>query len=747
MKTPALLTCLAVTLVAVAGLMVAPRAEAGAQWIEIGSAPGQIVDVGSDRILFRQTDTTLGIFDRSSQATTPVAVAGADATEGFLAPGGAVFATTAGSVRVWELRDGTTTDLGPYSTPRFTLEVAGGFAIWAQGGFTPASLFRRDLSSHTTVNLGSFEASNGPVNGADVAPNGDVVFYKNFGCGGVCRFRNGASTQLGPIESTFPYPRTDGTNVVWATAQFTEVNGSTQRTDTLKGVDALGTPFTISGLKQPFGDYHYRLSAGRIAVVKDARVVVRDTDGVETPVSPTTDPATMDDWALAGFNDAGEVIYRAHTPDRQAHYFLGRKGEAPVSLGVLPTDFEEPGRGYGDHVFASGGHWYAAIGASLRRLSLTDTPIDGSETRIDSGPEGDQGATTATFEFSSTAAAATFQCRLDGADWENCASPKTYTGLTHGEHSFVVRAVKAGGAVETEPASAAWSVESTPPEPFVLAAPQDGAVTRDRTPSVSWQAASDSGTGIDHYEVFLDGSHVANVDGLAFTFPNELADGVHAWHVVAVDRADNRRSSPQRAFRVDTTAPHAALRASPNPVLTGARVAFDASGSGDPGGAGIVEYAWDIDGDHKTDRRTGGSPRTGVTYRSRREILPSVLVTDGAGNRRRAGVALSVRPRPPAGRPGITIDGGAAVTPDARVDVGVVWPPYARTVLLSNDGGFARAQRFRVRRTIRWKLRSAGGGGQRTAYARFGGTGNPNQQYQDDILLRSSKRLTVAHGR
>ncbi|HKP89107.1 MAG TPA: Ig-like domain-containing protein [Thermoleophilaceae bacterium] len=730
---------------AVAG---APRAEAAPQWIEMGSVPGQILDVDPGRILFKQSQSALGIFDRSSQTTTPVAVAGADATEGFLTSHGAIFATVTGSSRrVWELRDGTLVDLGPYGSFRFTLEVAGHFAIWSLDGSAPAPLFRRDLDTATTVTVGNVLAANGPLSGSDLAPNGDVVYFCSSGIDHICRFRSGTNTDIGQPPHTYPYPRTDGTNAAWATRESTEVNGQPQTIDRLEGINALGNPFTVEGLHQPFGDYHYRLAGGRIAVVKSSRVFIRDTDGSETAVSPVSDPNTMDGWALAGFNDAGEVIYRTHIAG-QANYFLGKKGANPVPLGVLPSDFEYPGHGYGDYVFPAGSNWYAVIAGSLRRLSLNDGFIDGSETHIVSGPQGDQNGTTATFEFTTTAAGATFECRLDGAAYEACASGKTYTGLDHGQHSFVVRAVKPGGSVETEPASASWAVESTPPNAFDLTAPADGANTRDSTPTLSWEQSSDGGSGIDHYEVRLDGSHAADVNGTTFTFPSALADGVHDWLVIAVDHAGNQRSSPERSFRVDTTRPQSALSASPNPALTGARVTFDASRSKDPGGSGIVRYQWDITGDGKIDRDSGASPHMTATYSSRREIRPSVVVTDAAGNSRRAAVSLSVRPRPPAGRVGITIDHGAVITRDRQVEIGVVWPRNARFVLLSNDGGFTNAKRFPVQRTIGWTLRrGTGKGGSRTVYARFLGGANPNQPYQDDIVWRPASTRAVAQAR
>jgi uncharacterized repeat protein (TIGR01451 family) len=87
--------------------------------------------------------------------------------------------------------------------------------------------------------------------------------------------------------------------------------------------------------------------------------------------------------------------------------------------------------------------------------------VEGPDTAISSGPSGTIRATSATFEFASTQAIAYYECSLDKAAWQRCASPATVDGLTtNKQHTFEVRAVNAEGLYDSTPASRTFSVEA-----------------------------------------------------------------------------------------------------------------------------------------------------------------------------------------------------------------------------------------------------------------------------------------------
>jgi DNA-binding phage protein len=85
------------------------------------------------------------------------------------------------------------------------------------------------------------------------------------------------------------------------------------------------------------------------------------------------------------------------------------------------------------------------------------------ETGIDAGPSGTVSSSSASFTFSSNEAGSTFECSLDAGAFGSCSSPKSYTGLSDGSHTFSVRAIDTAGNIDATPATRAWTVNTTPP--------------------------------------------------------------------------------------------------------------------------------------------------------------------------------------------------------------------------------------------------------------------------------------------
>jgi Bacterial Ig domain len=97
---------------------------------------------------------------------------------------------------------------------------------------------------------------------------------------------------------------------------------------------------------------------------------------------------------------------------------------------------------------------------------LDTTPPD---TTITSAPTGTTTSHSASFSFTATETA-TFECSVDGSSWAACSSPQSYSSLADGSHTFQVRATDAAANVDPTPASATWTIVSTPANDMFAAA-------------------------------------------------------------------------------------------------------------------------------------------------------------------------------------------------------------------------------------------------------------------------------------
>ena len=112
-------------------------------------------------------------------------------------------------------------------------------------------------------------------------------------------------------------------------------------------------------------------------------------------------------------------------------------------------------------LYVAGGEQAPRDGIEQLRLAYEEAvPV----AQIVSGPPDVTSDTGATFEFSSPDAdVSSFQCSLDGAEFERCAEARrhVYTGLAIGEHVFRVRAVDAARNV-SDPVERRWRIDCPP---------------------------------------------------------------------------------------------------------------------------------------------------------------------------------------------------------------------------------------------------------------------------------------------
>ena len=189
---------------------------------------------------------------------------------------------------------------------------------------------------------------------------------------------------------------------------------------------------------------------------------------------------------------------------------------------------------------------------SAKRTFSIDTTLP--NTTITSGPSGTLKSTSASFGFTSTESNSTFQCSLDGAAFTSCASPKSYTNLKNGPHTFKVRAIDRAGNTDATPAVRSWTVDTTPLplrdtiRPTIKGmVPKHRSTTRDTTPTIK-ATVKDNLTNLkkSNIKLYVSGKRIASskfkysasTDKLTYNSP-KLSKGKKTVKVVARDAAGN----------------------------------------------------------------------------------------------------------------------------------------------------------------------------------------------------------------
>ena len=144
-------------------------------------------------------------------------------------------------------------------------------------------------------------------------------------------------------------------------------------------------------------------------------------------------------------------------------------------------------------------------------------------------------------------------------------------------------------------------VDASAPEPAVLTTPADQSVIAGPLPAFAWQPATDPETGIQRYQVFVDGQPVASqrkptsfaLTGVA------LGNGAHTWQVRAYNWAGGSSDSAVSTFTINDYAPPSTFRAwrpaEGTTVAEGADATFVWEQSFDDG-TGVAGYSLLIDG-------------------------------------------------------------------------------------------------------------------------------------------------------
>jgi hypothetical protein len=196
-------------------------------------------------------------------------------------------------------------------------------------------------------------------------------------------------------------------------------------------------------------------------------------------------------------------------------------------------------------------------------------------------------ATGATFDFSSSEPGSTFQCSLDGAAFTSCSSPKSYSALADGSHTFQARAIDTATNTDPSPASYTWTIDTTAPGTSI-----GPTVPPANTSSANATFDLGSNEAGSTFECRLDGAPFGSCTTPASY--SGLGDGTHTFDLRATDPAGNVDTSPASyTWKIDSVGPTAPTLVAPaDGLVTNAlpqlRATFDDATAG--GDTGTVEF-------------------------------------------------------------------------------------------------------------------------------------------------------------
>ncbi len=291
-----------------------------------------------------------------------------------------------------------------------------------------------------------------------------------------------------------------------------------------------------------------------------------------------TKPPALSNSSAATFTFVGETV--GHVEGFECSLDTG-------AFAACTTPEELTGLGDGPHVFkvrAVNGEGNVDFSPATYEWKVDTTP---PEVTITAGPSGTTKATTAKFEFTATDAGseiAGYECSLDSAAFEACASPKEYAGLADGSHTFEVRATDEAGNTST-PVSRTWSVTGgSAPEIGFTESP----AAKTNSPEAKFAFATSE--NVVSVSCKLDGAPLQTCESpVAFS---GLAPGTHTFEATAKDES-GESTTVSRSWKIITEAASPAITSSP-PATTETSTAQFQFGS--VFGAETTGYECSLDG-------------------------------------------------------------------------------------------------------------------------------------------------------
>jgi len=250
--------------------------------------------------------------------------------------------------------------------------------------------------------------------------------------------------------------------------------------------------------------------------------------------------------------DAVTVSWSASDLGGLDHIDFALDGGPAVHLPATATSYTATGLTDGLHIFDVTAFDRAGNTASASTFVRVDTIPPSVTIATPSDSEALGSATVLVHWFSADANGVDhFEVSLDGGTSVrvNSAIDSTdFTGVSDGTHTVNVTAYDNAGHAGSDVVS--FTVDTAPPT-VTVSNPAQGSVVTASSATLRW-TGSDATSGIDHFDVSLDGGSPQSFSATTTSFVlSGLADGSHTVTVLAYDRAGNSAMSTV-SFRVDT---------------------------------------------------------------------------------------------------------------------------------------------------------------------------------------------------
>jgi len=416
-------------------------------------------------------------------------------------------------------------------------------------------------------------------------------------------------------------------NLVTAASSFT-LEGIKESGATVAATCATAATVTVSETDPT----HWKVDLTGIAAGANTVVMTATLNNNDTPLSAVvirdnTAPV-VDTFTLPTLNNALTLPVSALVASDAngiAAYSVTESATAPAAdatgwAATATTSFTFTTDGLKTlYAYAKDNAGNISAGKSATATIDTAAPVVG----IITSPASLVNVAAADLTFSSTDATATFECKIDTGAFAACTSPKSYTQLADGQHSFTVQAKDLAGNISTLK-TATWISDTTNPT-LTVSALSNGAATNASPLNITGTVTDVNGIAT----VTVNGTAATVGASGAYSFALPLTvEGDVAVTVVATDNAGNV-TTDSRTIKYDTTLPILTVTApADNSQTKDASLVV----------SGTVTEAGTVDVVNTTSSTTQPATLTGSDYTATIQLVSGsntieVVTTDAAGNK------------------------------------------------------------------------------------------------------------------